>query len=313
MSTDLSAFKGNAMVSPDLFKRMMDVNKTLAGNANSGTSRRISIKGGRFREMVNGEQVRVNSSGSMNIVVLGTSKISRTYYDGAYDPETPLPPTCWSPDSEKPSPDVPEENVKARACRDCPMNIKGSGQGESRACRFSVRLAVALENDYTKVYQVQLPATSLFGDGKNGMMGMQAYSKYLSANDMPIIGLVTQMYFDENSETPKLYFKPLRPLDNEELRDVLDLADHEDVERVTTMTVFKKTETGTEGSKSTSYNPKKDAIEVEPAAKVSKASKPKPSEISEDDVEEPTRVASKPAVEPTTSPKVASVLTAWDD
>jgi hypothetical protein len=312
MSTDLTAFKGNSLVPADLFKRMMEVNKTLAGNG-SGTTRRISIKGGRFREMLNGEQVRVNSSGSMNVVVLGSSKITRTYYEGAYDPETPMAPTCWSPDSEKPSPDVPEENVKARACRDCPMNIKGSGQGESRACRFSVRLAVALENDYEKVYQMQLPATSLFGDAKSGGMGMQAYSRFLSANDMPIIGLVTQMYFDENSETPKLYFKPQRPLENDELSAVLDLADHEDVTKATTLTVYKKEADSTAGAQSKSYDPKKDKIEVAPAAKVNKASKPK--EISEepDEVVEPTRVASKSAVEPTASPKMESVLSAWDD
>ena len=312
MSTDLSAFKGNALVSGDLFKRMMEVNKTLSGGG-GGTSRRISIKGGRFREMLNGEQVRVNSSGSMNVVVLGSSKIGRTYFEGAYDPETPSAPTCWSADGEKPSADVSEENVKARACRDCPMNIKGSGQGESRACRFSVRLAVALENDYEKVYQMQLPATSLFGDGKNGLMGMQAYSKFLSANDMPIIGLVTQMYFDENSETPKLYFKPQRPLEDAELREVLDLADHEDVKKATTLTVYKTDTANTGGATSKSYDPKKDKIEVEPAAKVSKASKPKAVEISEDEVMEPTRVASKPAGEASVSPKVESVLSAWDD
>ena len=190
------------------------------------------------------------------------------------------------------------------------MNIKGSGQGESRACRFSVRLAVALENDYEKVYQMQLPATSLFGDGKDGKWGMQAYSKFLSANDMPIIGLVTQMYFDENSETPKLYFKPQRPLEDAELREVLDLAEHEDVKKATTLTVYKTDTANTAGATSKAYNPKKDKIEVEPATK---ASKPKEVDISEDEVMEPTRVASKPAGEASVSPKVESVLSAWDD
>jgi hypothetical protein len=312
MSTDLSAFKGNSLVSGDLFKRMMEINKTLSGSG-SGTTRRISIKGGRFREMLNGEQVRVNSSGSMNVVVLGSSKILRTYYEGAYDPEKTSAPTCWSVDTEKPAPEVAEENLKARACRDCPMNIKGSGQGDSRACRFSQRLAVALENDYDKVYQLQLPATSLFGEAKDGKMGMQAYSRFLSANDMPIVGLVTQVYFDENSETPKLYFKPQRPLENDELHSVFDLVEHEDVKKATTLTVYKKDEDDTDGATSKSYNPKKDKIEVAPAAKASKASKPK--EVSEepDDVMEPTRVASKSAVEPTASPKMESVLSAWDD
>lgn len=304
MSTDLSAFKGNSLISSDLFKQLMSVNKTLAGGG-GGTSRRISIKGGRFREMVNGEQLRVNSSGSMNIIVLSTSKIGRTYFEGAYDPENPAGPTCWSQDSEKPDDSVPAESRKAAACRDCPMNIKGSGQGEGRACRFNVRLAIAIEGSLDKVYQLQLPATSLFGDAKDGKMGMQAYAKFLDANEMPIIGLVTTMYFDENSETPKLYFKPARPLNDEELRDVLELAKHDDVKKAITLTVYQQDNGGDTGG-SKGYNPKKDAIEIvdneedKPAPKV-------------EEVEEPKRVAAKAEEPKPTIEKLDGVLAAWDD
>ena len=307
MSTDLSAFKGNQLISSDLFKKLMDVNKTLAGGS-GGTTRRISIKGGRFREMVNGEQLRVNSSGSMNVVILNSSKIGRTYFEGVYDPENPAPPTCWSPDSEKPDAAVPDAQRKAASCRDCPMNIKGSGTGEGRACRFNVRLALAIEGSLDKVYQMQLPATSLFGDGKDGKLGMQAYAKFLNANEMPMIGLVTTMYFDENSETPKLYFKPARPLDNEELHSVLELAEHEDVKKAITLTVYQQ-DKGDE---------KKPAAATKPKAEPKAEPKAKPVEEPEvvdeaDEVVEPTRVAAKAE---TASPKTEaldSVLSAWDD
>jgi len=298
MSTDLSAFKGNQLISSELFKKLMEVNKTLAGGT-GGTTRRISIKGGRFREMVNGEQIRVNSSGSMNIIILSSSKIGRTYFEGAYDPENPTPPTCWSPDSEKPDAAVPADQRKAASCRDCPMNIKGSGQGESRACRFNVRLAVALEGSLDKVYQLQLPATSLFGDGKNGMLGMQAYAKFLSSNEMPMIGLVTTVYFDENSETPKLYFKPARPLDEEELTAVLNLAEHEDVEKATTLTVYQTDNADEKPSGSKAYNPKKEEIKID-----------KPSD---EEVEAPKRVSSKSEAPAPKTDKLDSVLSAWDD
>ena len=131
MSTDLSAFKGNPLVTSDAFKRMMELNKTLSGGG--GGIPRISIRGGRFREIVGGEQVRVNSSGSMNVVVIGASGIGRTYFEGAYDPDVATAPTCWSADGDTPSKDVPSKQKKAAACRDCKMNIKGSGQGDSRA------------------------------------------------------------------------------------------------------------------------------------------------------------------------------------
>jgi len=301
MSTDLSAFKGNSLISSDLFQKLMAVNKTLSGGSGGGTSRRISIKGGRFREMVNGEQVRVNSSGSMNIIVLGTSKIGRTYFAGAYDPENPAPPSCWSPDSEKPDAAVPAAQRKAVACRDCPMNIKGSGQGESRACRFSVRLAVAVEGSLDKVYQMQLPATSLFGDGKDGKMGMQAYAKFLDANEMPIIGLVTTVYFDENSETPKMYFKPSRPLEDEELRSVLELAEHDDVKKAITLTVYQQ-------DKSEAAAPKKAAVEVDDVVDTDDKPAPKVG-----DVAEPTRVAAKAEGPKPTEVAVTSVIASWDD
>lgn len=308
MTTDMTAFKANSLVSSELFKKMMDVNKTLAGGG-GGTSRRISIKGGRFREMVNGEQVRVNSSGSLNIVLLSSSKIGRTYFEGAYDPENPSAPTCWSPDSERPDPAVPAEHRKANACRDCPMNIKGSGQGDSRACRFNVRLAVAIEGSYDKVYQIQLPATSLFGDAKDGKMGMQAYAKFMTANETPMIAVVTQMFFDENSETPKLYFRPLRPLDEGELNEVLKLAEHEDVEKAITLTVYQ----ADKGDEKKADKPKAAA-----STKTEKKPDPKPEqeqmEMNFDaPVEEPKRVetkASTPSAEPE---KLGSVLSAWDD
>jgi hypothetical protein len=305
MTTDMTMFKANSLVSSDLFKKLMDVNKTLAGGG-GGTSRRISIKGGRFREMVNGEQVRVNSSGSLNIVLLSSSKIGRTYFEGAYDPENPSAPTCWSPDSEKPDAAVPAENRKAAACRDCPMNIKGSGQGDSRACRFNVRLAVAIEGSYDKVYQIQLPATSLFGDAKDGKMGMQAYAKFMTANETPMIAVITQMYFDENSETPKLYFRPLRPLNEEELNAVLKLADHEDVEKAITLTVYQKDKDGE----------KKPAPKA--AAKVEKKPAPKPEpeqmEMNFDaPVQEPKRVDTKSTTTSAAPEQLGSVLSAWDD
>lgn len=294
MTMDLTAFKGNSLINSEAFQRMLDLNKKLSGGS-GGTSRRISIKGSRFREIVNGEQVRVNSSGSLNMVVLSASAIGRTYFEGAYDPENPAAPTCWSADSEKPSPDVPSENRKAAACRDCPMNIKGSGQGNSRACRFSQRLAVALEGTYDKVYQLQLPATSLFGDAKNGHMGMQAYARYMDANGFPVSAAVTTAYFDENSETPKLFFKPARPLEEEELTQVATLAEDPDVERAVTLTVYQR-----------------DEGDAPAASKPQSTATPKAAAPSDDVVEEPAKVASKPA--PAAEPQqLSNLVQAWDD
>jgi|TARA_R100000479_G_C6381532_1_gene201301 hypothetical protein len=235
--SDMTLFEGNSLVSSDLFKKLQETDDNLTGGSGGIKSHRISLRGGRFRELVNGEQVNVKSDGFLNVVVINAAKLSRTYYKGAYDAENPSAPTCWSPDTQTPSSDVPKDQMQASRCMDCPQNIKGSGQGESRACRFSQRLAILLEGQMDTVYQLQLPATSIFGEARDGNMGMQAYAKYLKAHKTPSIAVVTQMSFDENSDTPKLFFKAVRPLNEDELNQAVAMKDSEDAIKAITLTV----------------------------------------------------------------------------
>jgi len=238
MAEQLSLFEGgNSLVSSDLFKQLQEVDDNLAGGSSGLKTHRISLRGGRFRELVNGEQVNVKNDGFLNVIVVNAAKISRTYYAGQYDAENPSAPTCWSPDTDAPDAAVPADQRQAKRCMDCKQNVKGSGQGESRACRFQQRIAVLLEGDLETVYQLQLPATSVFGEAKDGKMGMQAYAKHLRAHKTPSIAVVTQMYFDENSDTPKLFFKPVRPLEEAELQQAITARDSEDAVRAITLTV----------------------------------------------------------------------------
>ena len=288
--SDMALFEGNSLVSSDLFKSLQDVDDNLAGGSGGSGPRRISIRGGRFREMVGGEQVNVKSDGFINVVIVNAAKISRTYYAGQYDPENPSGPSCWSPDTQAPDPSVPSDTRQASKCMDCPQNIKGSGQGESRACRFGQRIAVALEGQMDTVYQFQLPATSIFGDAKDGKMGMQAYAKYLRAHKTPSIAVVTQIYFDESSATPKLYFKPVRPLTEEELQEAVKLKDTDDAHRAITMTVSQ-------------------------TDKVQKEEPPlADDEISIDDIPapEPKKVSKKAVAAPAPATDLGSILDEWD-
>ena len=235
--SDMTLFEGNSLVSSDLFKKLQETDDNLTGGSGGIKSHRISLRGGRLRELVNGEQVNVKSDGFINVVVINAAKLSRTYYKGTYDAENPSAPTCWSPDTQTPSSDVPKDQMQASRCMDCPQNIKGTGQGESRACRFSQRLAILLEGQMDTVYQLQLPATSIFGEARDGNMGMQAYAKYLKAHKTPSIAVVTQMSFDENSDTPKLFFKAVRPLNEDELNQAVSMKDSEDAIKAITLTV----------------------------------------------------------------------------
>ena len=96
--SDMALFEGtNSLVSSDLFKSLQEADDNLAGGGGGGGSNRISLRGGRFRQMVSGEQVNVKSDGILNVVIINAAKLSRTFYQCAYDPENPSPPACWSP------------------------------------------------------------------------------------------------------------------------------------------------------------------------------------------------------------------------
>lgn len=303
--SDLDIFKGNALVNSDLFQSLLDMNKKMAGG-NSGAGTRISIRGSKFRMVVDGEQVSVSKSDTMNMVILDAAEIARTYYEGAFDAENPSAPTCWSADTRTPSADVPEENRKAARCADCPMNVKGSGQGESRACRFSQRLAVALEGELDTVYQLQLPATSIFGEAKGNEMGLQAYIKFLSVHKTPAIAVMTEMRFDEDATAPKLYFRPVRGLDEPELKQALESRDSDEAKKAITFTVAQA-----------------DGVKAKAAEKPKAVEKPKPKPVEVDDVidesddgGEPVKVSkakAAPKVEEKTADKLASIVDGWDD
>lgn len=296
--TSPTLFKGNSLVSSDLFSKLQQMTDNLSGGAGTKSGMaRISIKGGKFRRMVNGEQMDISRESSMNIVIVNAAGVSRTYYEGQYNPENPAPPTCWSADTNRPSMDVPAEQRQANNCADCPMNVKGSGQGNSRACRFGQSLAVVLENDYSTVYKLHLSAISVFGSPDGDKMPMQAYARFLRSHNTPPVAVVTEMYFDDNSDVPKLFFKAVRPLDENELEKVLALSESEEAIRAITMTVAQA-----DGIKT-----KPEKVTVHKAAVTEE----------EDDTifEEPKKVTKKTAAKP--APKedsdLSSIIDEWDD
>jgi hypothetical protein len=200
----------------------LEPEKNLTGGEFNSTSR-ISIRGGVFRKVVNGKEVAELEERKILTVVVKAAPISRMYFAGQYVAGESNPPTCWSSDTQtgRPAGEVIASDRQSAACFDCPQNIKGSGQGESRACRFRQRVAVMLADEdgnvtSNTVYQLDLPATSIFGDDLK-RMAMQAYARYLNQNKTPLAAVLTEIRFDTNSSTPKLLFKPVRPLKEPEL------------------------------------------------------------------------------------------------
>ena len=295
MSELPSVFEGSLPANADALAKLMETNDRLAGGGDKEW-RRIAAKKGKFREVINGEEVRVGGD-TMNVIIVDSAPVSRTYYSKAYNPkEAASPPDCWSDDTVKPSAEV--ANPQATRCADCPQNIKGSGQGDSRACRFSQRLAVMLENDdEQKIYQMQIAATSIFGEVKGKNMPMQGYARLLKAHKLPVAGVVTEMRFDESVDYDKLFFGPVRPLQEEELNAVLKLRESDEVRDALHLTVSQT-----------------DGVQAKPAEE---AGDEKVKELFPDakkePVEEPKKMTKKKAAAPPEEADLIETIGEWDD
>jgi hypothetical protein len=281
--SEITLFQSNNL--PDYLKdvELDDLTKALAGNT---STKRISIRGSVFRLMVAGEEIAKNENRAMNVVIVnGGRDIARQFYAGKYVAGETAAPDCWSNDGK--TPDASLESPQSATCEACPQNIKGSGQGDSRACRFQQRLAVVLADDIKgDVYQLTLPSTSIFGRGDSDKMPFQQYAKYVGSQGKSINTLVTEMRLDSDSDTPKLTFKPIRFLTREEW------------------------EIATEKGNSAAA---KSAIAQTPATTDGAKAKPlaKPQPTTESKVEEPTKRTSKKNAEPAAKKDFADVINSW--
>jgi len=294
--SDLALFKGGL---PTYLQGTDDATNALAGTSDGGGlgARRISIKGGVFREFIGGKEFRVSEERSMNVVIVKAApKVSRIYYAGSYTEGEAVSPACWSSDSQRPDEKVKEK--QSATCLACPQNIKGSGQGDSRACRYQQRLAVVVDGEVEKgeVYQLVLPPTSVFGDGEKGKLPLQAYARHLKNHGTPITGVVTEMRFDTASPTPKLVFKPVRPVTEDEFNKIQELKDSPAAVQAITLTVAQ-----TDGVKD------KPSLKNALAAPVEKVAA---EEV--EAVEEPKKVPPKKAPV-ANEPKLEDLVGEWDD
>jgi hypothetical protein len=275
---------------PAYLKRagMDDLTKSLAGNTGL---KRISIRGGVFRMMVNGEEIAKNEGRAMNVVIVnGGRNIARQFYAGKYVAGESSAPDCWSNDGN--APDASVEEPQAKTCEGCPQNIKGSGQGDSRACRFQQRLAVLLADDIDgDVFQLVLPSKSIFGRGDLDKMPFQQYAKYVGAQGKSINTLVTELRLDSDSDTPKLTFKPVKYLSEQEWETAKEKGDSP-----AARSAVMQTPASTDG------------VKAKPAMKAAVIEK-----VEAEEVPEPTKRASKKNAEPTPKKDFKDVISSWTD
>ena len=271
---------------PDYLKdvQLDDITKALVGN---GGSKRISLRGGKFRMVVNGEEVLTSNSESLSVVIVNAARdVSRTFYAKVYNPkEDATPPDCWSNNGV--TPDATVEEPQHHNCTECPQNVKGSGAGGGRACRHFRRVAVALADDIGgDVYQLQLASKSIFGKGDLTHMPFEQYVKYVGSQGYNLNTLTTEMRFDSDSDTAKLFFKPLKFLSKEQWEVAKRQGETPAAKRAVEFT-FTKTD------------------------KAPALAAPKQAAPAEAEVEEPKKRPEKKAAEPTPKKDLAAIMGSW--
>lgn len=294
MTTEVSLFKGG--VPAHLKAQPLNaITKSLLGGGGGSKGKRISIRGGVFRLMVDGKEIAVNEDRSMNVVLINVApKVSRTYYAGAYVENAKVSPTCWTADGDRP--DDSAADPQSKACASCPQNIKGSGANNTRACKFNRMVAVVLENDIEgDMFQLSLPSQSIFGNAEDGKMPLSAYAQFLGGFNVNINAVITEMRFDTKSATPKLTFKAVRALTVDEF--ALCVARGETQEAKDLVTV--------------SFSPVSES--AAPAA-VPRLAKPAVEEEDAPPAPEPKKRGAKEDAAPAAPKKdLAKMLDAWDD
>lgn len=281
---------------PDFLQQagVSNLTKQLAGN--SGI-KRIVPKNGIFRKVVGKEEMG-KVKGSMNaIIVNASSHVGRIFYVKQWTPDSePSSPDCFSNDGV--SPDSGSANPQASRCDSCPQNIKGSGMGNSKACRYSRRIALMLEEDFGTslegtVYQMNLASKSLFGDGAgDNTYTFENYTKYLANNGKSLDYVVTQLSFNEDNDNQSVLFSPVRFINKSEYEVASKAAAKPEVQKMVILTPYQADMSG------------RQLAAPEPKAKAE----------SDEAIPEPTKRESKAkAAEPAPKKEIKDVLKAWGD
>ena len=306
---------------------MSDIAKALAGGGGAGSGKRVSIKGGVFRLIADGKEIAAVDERFLDVVIVKAApKVARVFYAAKYDKDaTASAPDCQSNDGDKPDPK--SKDKQSDTCASCPQNVAGSGNGNSRACRYQQRLAVTLANNIEgDVMQLSLPATSIFGKDEGDNRPLQAYARWLVAQGVDPSTVVTRMKFDTASESPKLFFKAMRWLTDEEFAQATTQGETADAKKAVTMDAagmdMGKPADALKGKApaKAKVQPVEELFEEEEAAAEVPApkakAKAKPAPVVEDEEDEEPVVKKTVAAKPTSVPtkkSLADVVSDWDD
>ena len=155
------------------------------------------------------------------------------------------------------------------------------------------------------MFQVTLPAQSIFGNGNAERRPLHEYTDYVRANGQNLMSVVSRMSFDMDSSSTKVGFKPIRLLTDDEYDTCNTQSTTEDAERAIKLTVSVSKEQDSSDAFST----------PDPIAATIKKPDPVVEEVSNNIPEPKKRVADKPVpeVKKTIEPKSETAEVSLDD
>jgi hypothetical protein len=153
---------------------------------------------------------------SIEVVLLkSNSALSKIYYAGGYVEGSAEKPTCFSNDGV--APDRNSTEPQATKCNVCPHNQWGSritdNGGKGKSCADLRRMAVAPAYELDHPMLVRIPADTL--------KELAEYARGLDRRKVPYNAVVTKVGFDNTVAHPKLTFKTVRYLTDDEY-DLVD-------------------------------------------------------------------------------------------
>ena len=271
-----------------------ELTKKIAGRSGSGV-KRIVPKNGIFRKVVGGEEMG-KVKGSLDAIIVNASPaVGRIFYAKQWTPESePSAPDCFSNDGQ--SPDAGSANPQSDRCDSCAQNVKGSGMGNSKACRYSRRLALTLVEDFGtslegEVYQMNLASKSLFGETNvDNTFTFENYAKYMANNGKSLDYVVTTISFNEDNDNQSVVFTPARFINKDQYAVTSKATAKPEVQKMVIMTPYQADTSGR-------------AALAAPAKAEVPAETPEPTK----------RETKKATPEPTAKKDLSSVVKAWSE
>jgi hypothetical protein len=280
--------------------------------SSGGSLRRIGLNtNGTFKRIVGGEQIGKAVPHQLDVIIVDMlAEPSRQFYGSKYDPNAQATlPDCWSNDGK--TPDAKAAGKPASSCAACPKNVEGSGEnGKGRACRYLRRIAVLVSGDPSgEIYQMQIPAASLFGKGIDSVHPFESYKKFLLANGEAVDTVVTRVMYDLDADTMKLKFQPVRHLTDVEAGFVDAAQEDPETKRYVGLSVIEA------GGAKAKAEPKMIEAKVAPAAPASNPFGDNEEEEEAPVAEAPTKRAApkRATAEVTAKPELKQAMAAWLD